>query len=118
MLRTAVGFNPGRSLLKGLRGTSGYGAAMQSASQLGMDAAKQNAGLQMQGLEAESQKRQKSASNSAQKQMAGMQRAQQSKNIDHKKYMSDMQNRMGYQQLNKRKDMSKKQTVLNQLAQE
>ena len=118
MLRTAVGFNPQTSLLRGLRGTSAYGQAMQAGSELGMEQAKNNAQLHMQGLEQQSQQRQKTASNNAQKQSAALQRKGQNAQIEHKKQMSDLNTRMGYKQLNKRKDISKKQTVLNQLAQE
>jgi len=115
-MRNAVGFNPGQSLLKGLRGTSGYGQAMAAASQMNLEADKANKGHQLKQMESDTQQRQAAARNNAQQQQAAIGRKTQANQINHKKRMSDMNNRMGYQQLNKKKGLEKKQTVLNYLA--
>ena len=115
-MRNAVGFNPGESLLRGLRGTSGYGEAMAAASQMNMEADKANKGHQLKQMESATQQRQAAARNNAQQQQAAMGRKTQENQINHKKRMSDMNNRMGYRQLNKKKGLEKKQTVLNHLA--
>ena len=116
MTTNAIGFRPGASLLRGLKGTSGYGAAMSAASQMDLEADKANKGHQVKQMEAESGQRQAQTRNNAQKQQAAIGRQTQKSQIQHKKNMSDMSTRQGYQQLNKRQGLEKKQAVLSHLA--
>ena len=116
MTRNAVGFNPGQSLLKGLRGTSGYGQAMAAASQMNLEADKANKGHQLKQMESENQQTQAIAQNNARKQTAAINRQTQGQQMTHQRQMSDFNTRNSYAQLNKRKGLEKKQTVLNHLA--
>ena len=53
MISNAMGFKPAANLLKGMRGSSGYGEAMAAASNLNLEATEANTkkGLEERGLQ-------------------------------------------------------------------
>ena len=59
MSRNAVGFNPGQSLLSGLRGTPSYGKAMAATSQLNLEADTENKKSMLKETQQDNQRDQK-----------------------------------------------------------
>jgi len=116
MLRTAVGFNPGQSLLSGLRGTQGYGKAMAAASKMNLDADKANKAHMLKQEESDSQQRQQKARQNAQHQQNAIQNQAKASQLAGEKGLMNIQNSHGYAQLRKRKRINQQQTVLNHLA--
>lgn len=123
MYSNAVGFNPGQSLLGGLR-TRGAaapfakGQAMASAAGLNLEAAKQDQQLGMQDMENQSQQRMANARNQAQKAGNETQERIQRGGLANRSAAFDLGTRFDYAGLQKRKQMQWQQALLNNFARE
>lgn len=123
MYSNAVGFNPGQSVLGGLR-TRGAaapfakGQAMAAAAGLNMEAAKQNQQLGMQDMENQSQQRLASARNQAQRAGNESQERIQRGSLANKSAAFDLGTRFDYAGLQKRRDLQWQQALLNNFARE
>lgn len=115
MSYNAVGFNPGRSVMRGLAGTSAYGKAMAGAAQMNLEADKANSGFALEQEKVGSEQRMQAAQTSARKQADSAERATQQLGLGSRQKNMRMGNRYDYAKLNKRKQLDKQQTVLGHL---
>jgi pyruvoyl-dependent arginine decarboxylase (PvlArgDC) len=115
MSYNAVGFNPGRSVMRGLAGTSAYGKAMAGAAGLNLEANKANSGFALEQEKVGSEQRQQAAQNSARNQANSQERATQQMGLNSRQKNMRLGNMYDYDQLNKRKTIDKQQTVLGHL---
>lgn len=115
MSYNAVGFNPGRSVMRGLAGTSAYGKAMAGAAGLDLEASKANSGFALEQEKVGSEQRMQAAQNNARSQSASQERATQQMGMNSRKRNMQIGNMYDYAQLNKRKTLDKQQTVLGHL---
>lgn len=115
---SAVGFNPGRSVLSGLRAqgaASPYakGIGMQAAAGLNMDREKQNQQLGVQQMQADSQHRMAQARNQADRATNESRERTQQAGLDHKKSLFDLGMSYDYAGLQKRNQMRWQQALFN-----
>lgn len=115
MSYNAVGFNPGRSVMRGLAGTSAYGKAMAGAAQMNLEADKANSGFALEQEKVGAEQRQQAAQNSARKQADSLERSTQQMGLASRQRNMRLGNMYDYAKLNKRKKLDKQQTVLGHL---
>lgn len=123
MYKQAVGFNPGKGLLSGLKGgrntaagQMAYGQAMAGAADMNLAREKQNADFGMQQFEAEQGLRQAKAKNNAQKEAANSSYRTAQADSQHRGELFAQNMKFSYDQLRKRQKMNLRQSLLNQVA--
>ena len=114
----AVGFNPGRGVLSGLR-TQGAaapyakGLAMQGAAGLAMERDKQNQQMGLQQMQADSQHRVAQARSQAERAGTDSRERMQTAGMDHKKGIFDLGMAYDYAGLQKRNQLRWQQALFN-----
>ena len=123
MYKPSVGFNPGKGLLSGLKGSRkspagqmAYGQAMAGAADLNLQKSKQDAQFGMQQLEGEQGLRQAKAQQNARQDVANTQQRTEEAAFENRKDVFDTNMRFSYDQLRKRQQMNLRQALLNQVA--
>lgn len=114
-MRKAVGFNPGQSMLAGLRGTPAYGKAMSAASQMNLEAQTANSKQMLEEAQQTDQRESKSDGIKAQASSQNRNRLakKQSNQIDQAKALSG--NKAINNHMNRKDSMDTKNTIVNGL---
>lgn len=123
MYKQAVGFNPGKGLLSGLKGgrksaagQMAYGQAMAGAADMNLAREKQNADFGMQQMESEQGLRQAKARNNAQRQASDSAYRTSQAEAQNRQQVFNTNMGFSYDQLRKRQKMNLRQSLLNQVS--
>ena len=121
MYGNAVGFNPGKSLLSGLKSQGNVGAfakgqAMQNAAGLNMDAAEKNQQMGMQAMQQESDLRQKGNQVQAQRAEHGIQEGLANEGFQNRREVFDTGMAYDNAQLFKQRQNHYLQSLINESA--